>query len=418
MSVRVLIISNEFCCGSSSNGRTLMNMLKGFKPENLAQFAIHGQVDQDFCSHSFKVSDKDALNAFLGRKPKKTPSSSSSHTKGQEKKVVARNYRNLVFRDIVWKSYRWWNKEFTGFIENFNPKIIIFQAGDSPFMFNIARRIAKKYALPIVMYNSENYVLKKQIYNSNEKNNFWHFLLQKFLKNEYKKMMDVASFCIYSTEYLEESYQKVYPHPNKSTTIYTVTDMQNCAINNESKPFSLLYCGNLGVGRVYPLDELAKTLAKVDTNAKLHVYGKFTDQESQQVLCQNKNVEYGGLIPYSELPEKIKQASIVVHAENPERLQNLMGAFSTKIADCLACGKPFLVYASRDYPFVKYLEKNNAAHVAENTKELENVLANCIADTEYRNKYLQNAQNLAKENHCLDKTSQKTQRILKTILQD
>ena len=49
--LKVLIISNEFCSGSTANGRTLMNMLKGFKPEELAHFALHGYADKNFCNN-------------------------------------------------------------------------------------------------------------------------------------------------------------------------------------------------------------------------------------------------------------------------------------------------------------------------------------------------------------------------------
>ena len=103
----------------------------------------------------------------------------------------------MVIRDIVWRSYRWWNKDFNKFINDFAPDVVMLQAGDAPFMYAIALKIAKKYKLPIVMYNSEEYVLKEWMYSSAKNTPFWHYVLQRRLKTVYKRFMKQAAFCIY-----------------------------------------------------------------------------------------------------------------------------------------------------------------------------------------------------------------------------
>lgn len=416
---RVLVISNNSFNKSDSNGRTLMNFFMDYPKENIAQFYLHGEPDFDICANYYCVSDKDSLRAFKSLKSY-TKDGSVKHeveskTTTQSKKQT-RTCRTMFLRDIVWRSYRWWNKYFNNFIQKFNPEVVLLQAGDCPFMYNITRRVSKKYGIPIIMYNSENYVLKNKMYSNVKRGDFWHAILKKRLKKEYKKIMKAVSHCIYSTEYLEDCYQKAYLHEGKSTTLYTVTDMKDCSSKHEATSFNLLYCGNLGVGRVYPLDELAKTLALVDKNAKLKIFGKFTDEQSQKLVCDNQNVVYGGVVPYEQVPEEIKSSSMVVHTENPERLQNLLGAFSTKIADCLACGKPFLVYALREYPFVKYLEQNNAAHIAEDVDELKVVLGKCLKDIGFRNQFLKNSKKLAEKNHRVKENCRKMVEILKKVV--
>ena len=166
-----------------------------------------------------------------------------------------------------------------------------------------------------------------------------------------------------------------------------------------------MYCGNLGVGRVSSLCSVAEVLKEI--NAKLIVYGKFASDDDEKLLCSYDCVSYNGTVAYSEIPNILYKSSMVIHCENSSRLEDLKYAFSTKIADSLACGKPFLVFASREYPFVQYLEKYNAAFVAETKEELKSILLKCIENETYKRKNIENAIALVKENHNIISNSEK-----------
>jgi len=417
---QLLIISNEPLSNSTSNGRTLRNLLLNIPKEQKAQFYIHGEPDEEACSTFYKVSDRDALNAFLFKKAVKKAKSSVVHststTPSAEPKKIRKSCKTMVLRDIVWRSNRWWNKDFKKFVEDFAPDVVLLQAGDSPFMYAITLKIARMYNIPIVMYNSEEYVLKEKIYNGVDKKSIWHKLLQSRLKRIYMKFMQKASYCIYSTEYLEDKYQNKYPHPGKSCALYTVSELEPLDDKSDRNHFSFLYCGNLGVGRVYPLDEIAKVLLEIDKSATLDIYGEFTDSKSEEKLCSNSNVRYGGVVPYDEVPALMSKASMLLHCENPKRIEDLRGAFSTKIADSLASGKPFLVYATREYPFVQYLAKYDCAHIAADSEELKAVLEKCIEDLEYRNQYIGAACDIAKKNHNAEENCSRVLEIFNSIL--
>lgn len=409
---RVLIISNEPFSGGSSNGRTMMNMLLTYDRKCLAQFYIHGEPNQTFCENYYQVSDRLALNAFLHKRAKRGNVESSSGEKNEEKKVP-RNCRNLLLRDMVWMSFAWWNREFDAFLEKFSPEVVLLQAGDAPFMFAIARRIARRCRCPLVMYNSENYVLKRYLYSSARNDGIWHILLQRRLRHEYKKIMDQVSCCVYSMERLEADYQQVYPHSGKSMTLYTVSELSSETVAGKSNGrFEVVYCGNLGVGRAEPLAEFAKVLYEVDPEAKLMIYGKFVSEEDRLLVCANPAVEYCGVVDYAQVPDILRGADMIIHCENPGRVENLRNAFSTKIADSLAVGTPFLVYASRQYPFVQYLLKNRCAHIAETPQELKAVLTQCRQDAGYREQYLQAAKRTAEENHSVANNCRKMQEML------
>lgn len=398
---RVLLIANDAMNSSSSNGRTIMNLLRRFDAENLAQFYIHGTPDYEVCKKYFKSSDIDALRTFLFLKRKPEVIGGEKSNDSSSNKMRNKNCVKRLLRNIAWMSFRWWKKDFDEFIKAFSPNIILLQAGDAPFMYAIALKISKRYDIPIVMYNSESYVLKKYMYNSANKNRISHFFLKSSLKKQYQRIMKRVSYCIYSTEYLEREYQKKYPHANKSCTLYTVSEMKELP-DNSNESFNLLYCGNLGVGRDEPLAEIAKTLYEIDPNAKLDIYGKFTSEECENRVCSNENVNNNGFVPYEKLPRIMSESSMLIHTEHPDRLENLKNAFSTKIADSLASGRPFLVYAIKEYPFVQYLIENDCAHVASTKEELKEILQKCISDKEYRNKYIPKALETARKNHDSD----------------
>ena len=160
---KLLIVANEGIREELSNGRTILNLIKKISPSNIAQFYLHGEPDKKYCGSFFRVTDNDALNTFLHRKNivLHTEKNSESAT-NTAKKNIKKNCRTMFIRNLIWKSFCWWNKSFDDFINNFSPTVILLVAGDSPFMYAIARKIAKRMSIPVVLYTSENYVLKKK----------------------------------------------------------------------------------------------------------------------------------------------------------------------------------------------------------------------------------------------------------------
>ncbi len=414
--MKLLVLSNEALSKNTSNGRTMANLLSAFVSSELAQLYLHGTPDFSLCDNYYKVSDRDALSAFMSIKPYRKSGVVDSieaiktQSVGGEKKY-SHSCRNMVIRDVVWKSFRWWNRAFNEFLDTFSPDAVLLQAGDSPFMFRIARKIAKKRGIPLLMYNSEAFALKDVLYSGASKMDVWHWLLQKRLRKEYGRFMRDAAYCFYITEYMEEQYQIAYPHPGKSCALYTSSDMLQLP-DRSGETFRIVYCGNLGVGRVVPLCDVAQVLSEVNSEATLDIYGRFLSQEDEKTLCAFPNVRYFGVVPYDEIPQIMSEASLLLHVENKERLENLRYAFSTKIADSLASGRPFLVYASREYPFVEYLQRHCAAHVAADKAELKAVMCQGIKNKAWLSTPTENAISLAKKNHRKSKNAEKLKGVI------
>ena len=397
---KILIISAEALNKSSSNGRTLLNHVSGLDPSQISQFYLHGDPDPSVCRRYFQVSDFDALNYFRGRK--KRPQSFTDQSSPDSGKPVKRSHKNLVLRNLVWLSYRWWTPEFEEFLRESDPDAVLFQAGDMAFIFSIVLRVAKRLNVPILMYSSEYYVLKKQMYYGASALDPWLNTLQTMLKFYYKKFMQKAYFCFYITEALEAAYQEKYPHPGRSAVLHTASTLDPLPDLSDNDRFSLFYCGNLGRGRVEPLVEIAEVLYEVDPEAKLDIYGQAVSVEDHELLINSKSIVMHGTVDYSELPALMSKASIIINAENNDRVENQKYVFPAKIADCISCGRPFLEYGTREYPVVRYLEENGAAHIASSKEELKTVLTKCRNDIDYRNSTIENALALADKNHRVE----------------
>ena len=161
---KVLVISNTCFSRTESNGRTLGNFFLGWPQDSLAQFFLTGTPDGYYCSRYFQVSDRQALNALLGRGNiggevcavdcGNVPPAANSGRK------TARNALTMLCRNAIWKSGAWRKCGFWQWVDSFRPDIVLLQAGDCAFMFNLAVETARCQNARLVIYSSEGYYYK------------------------------------------------------------------------------------------------------------------------------------------------------------------------------------------------------------------------------------------------------------------
>ena len=392
---RILIISNNCLSKSDSNGRTLGNFVSLWPKDSLAQFCIHDQdKDWDICSNFYVISDMQVVKAFLfgqktdGRKTFSVDEITKKSNKiGQIK--VSRTPLSMLLRNVAWTSMRWQNEIFKTWINNFRPEIIILQAGDLPAFYDIAVRIATERKLPLAIYNSEEYYFKDYCYfGENTSFKFLYKIFHKKLKESVRNALKYATGSIYISEYLKELYDKEFGKRSITLMTSATEEVNSSAISQESSlKQAIIYGGNLGIGRHEALIDIGNALQEIDSNLKIDIYGKCDDFKVIQKLNNSKGINYIGLVPYHELQEKIKCARLLVHVESmrPYYIRDIKYGFSTKIADSLASGVPFFVYASSELTSVQYLSKNQCAIIATDKEQLNKKLKDALYDTKVRN---------------------------------
>lgn len=416
---RLLVISNSCLSNSTSNGRTLRNFLIGWDRNRIAQFYIQNEEpDFDVCNNFYRVTDGQALKSFLkgvsaGGKVEGSSEKSIEKSKVTEKKH-SRNPLTMLLREVVWNSRRWDSSSFKAWLDDFSPEVVLLQAGDSPFMLKIAMRICKERKIPLVIYNSEVYYFKNfDYFRSTGLSHLMYPIFSMYYKAVFKKTIKLAKKSIYICDMIKEEYDKEFGLP--SVTIYTATQAGYAGTRDNGNGFVVSYLGNLGVGRHESLIEIAEVLQNISTDYKLDVYGKIPDETVKTAFDNCKGINYKGFVSYDEVLEVMKNSNLLVHAESFSDFyrKDLQYAFSTKIADSLATGVGFLLYAPEEMACSKYLKDNNAAFVVHSEKELLNTLNNLVKNPEECKKFTQAALDLAEKNHNFSDNSNCFQMVIK-----
>lgn len=400
---KILVIANNSFSTTEANGRTLGNLFINWPKECLAQFALRAEnPDTTRCTNYFIVSDGAALQSFKTGHPAKNSYQISNSTKilpTSNSAKIKRSALTMLLRNLIWKSNRWRGREFDKWVEAFAPDMILLQAGDAPFMYDLALSLAQKRHVPLVMYNSECYYFKDFCYFTNTKSCWLYPVFRAIFKHSFRRFMKKVSGVIYITHALESLHQTVFKHNS-------ITLMTSSSLPKEShiKPFAenprIVYLGNLGLNRYKNLITIAQEVQKINPAWKVQVYGNVPGKAQKEMLnCAG--LELKGFVSYEDVMQIEQTADLLLHTEYNDAfyLKDLQYAFSTKIADCLSSGVPFLVYAPRSFSFVEYLSSNEAAFVATTPQRLPATLKQALLDEFKRKKQVKNALKLARQNH-------------------
>ena len=416
---RVMLIGNECISNTSSNGRTMRNLFVGWPKERIAQFCIRNtEPDYNVCNQFYYVSDQDALNSFL-----KGTRSSGIMVEPQQHAVQSvggrgRNPLTMLIRDVVWNSMRWAGTPFVKWVEDFAPDIILLQAGDCACMLNVARKLAKKYAIPLLIYNSEAYYFKRfDYFRTKGIKKFFYPIFHAQFRRSFRKCIHAAKYTIYCCDKLKEDYDKEFGIP--SDVIYTTTHITP-AHNHRNDQLQIVYLGNLGVGRHEGLVEIGNTLQRISANLKLKVYGKIPNDEVRIAFENCAGIEFKGFVSYDQVVEILHTCDILIHTENFSEFykEDLKYAFSTKIADSLASGTCFVIYAPDGMACTDYLKKNQAAWVINSSEKLLPTLEELCYDYHKREIFLEKAIDLSKKNHNPKVNAARFQELLCDCLRD
>lgn len=412
---KVLVIANNCFSLNNSNGRTLGGFFDGWPKDRLAQFCLGlDQPNYDLCDNYYCVTDSDAVRAVtLGSAHKLMDEKESCIPQNISRRKHKKTALSMLIRNIVWNSNRWRKKSFDRWIDEFAPEIVLFQNGDSAFMSKIALDIAKRRNIPLLVFNTEAYYFFTNTWFVLHWTDSLVFPLFNLLyKRQYRKMMKYVSHTIYCNSLLEEDYNREFKTKN-SSVLYTSSSLPFKAKELESESPTFSYLGNLELNRPFALIEIANALHAINSNYVLDIYGKLScDQEN--VFDKIGYIKYHGLIPYEDVKNVMQQSDFLFHAEynKGQWIDTLKYAFSTKIADSLACGANFLLYAPSNLACSKYIIDSKGAWYVEKKSDLISTLKEMLTNAEARRSYLQRAKKLAQENHTPQINSEKFQMIL------
>ena len=202
---RLLIVSHNCLSQTGSNGRTMANLVSGWPKEKIAQLFIHtGIPDFEICERYYCLSDSSVIRSCQNHKPagcrvvhlhKAAPA--GNHTRKSKNKIK----NSLVFflRELVWRSSLWNRVELVKWVDEYEPEIILVQAGDAGFLLNLAERISAQYHADIVIYNTEGYYFKTKSYlQDNNFTQIFYPLVNRSFKKAYRSLLEKSKVAIYN----------------------------------------------------------------------------------------------------------------------------------------------------------------------------------------------------------------------------
>lgn len=390
---KLLIISNASMSQSDSNGRNLARLTAFLSPSQKAQFFVYGTPDFDECFDYYRVTDSMALSSFLTRKKQSgvyTRELANKQNETQKKKKNKKTPFRMILRETVWKFGCWKNTFLDKWIESINPDCLLVVCGDNAFTLDLARRIASKKGLPIILYSTEEYPFKEYNYVTKRPSLFYK-ILKRIIEKAYKRIEKYVKAAVFNTIPLRDLFASKYSY--KCHYIYQSSNIDWI----ESKPKiaerpRISYLGNLGLNRHKALIDIAKVLSLIDSTLTLDIYGN-VPEEAKKEFEEYPNICLRGFVSYNKVVEIIHESSLLVHAEYNDGFYNrdLRYAFSTKISDCVCSGTPLLIYAFQGLAETTFLKEQKCAFVATNKGELLVEMNRALYDQQSREEVLKEA---------------------------
>lgn len=420
---RVLVISNNSFSKTNSNGRTLGNLFIGWPKERLAQFCIStAEPNYDLCDNYYLLTDRSMLEAFKhlrigARCSMEANYGTAGNTVVGGKKVFKTPWKALL-RHFVWSNKRWNSVEFNQWVEFFNPDLVFVMNSDAVFILDIAYYVSTKRNIPLVMYNTEGFYFFKHSYLNQSRyfNDTLFKIYQHIYRKHFKRMMKEVYLSFHLNTLLQDEYSKEFRGEHE--VLYTGSNLcfDNSNLHIESPVFT--YLGNFGFDRPSALIEVAEVLQSICPDYKLDVYGLIPNKEIQERFENCNGINYKGMIPYDEVVKVMYNSTILFHAESQSKKHEeaLRYGFSTKIADSISSGHPFLMYSSNKIAGAKYIIDTGSGWHANNRNELRQKILEILNNKDVRDMVLERAKEVAFKNHNVEKNTIKLREMLCSLV--
>ncbi len=422
MSCKILVISNNCLSRHNSNGRTLLNLLGGFLPEQIFQFYVANEVPSERTAAKFlRITDRDVIRSYPSfskrvslweDRPKTVPAEASHGVGGYGKKTALKS----LVRDLLWNTSGWVTRKLLAFARENGASVILLQAGDNVFLHRLARRVAKRSRLPLVIYNTEDYYFKDYDYMKRTMGaGLIYRAYHRAFCREFRKLIRASSTEVYNCGGLTELYNTALGREGK--TVYGSTDFQPAESIAEDGLIS--YTGNLGCGRHEVLMRVAKALQELSPDLCLDVYGP-ADERIAADITACRGLRYHGFVSYGEVCRVIRDSRLLVHVESFDEYyrRDTRFAFSTKLADYGASHIPTFIAAPATSETYAYMVENEAAFVAASADKIKDTLAEALFDGAERERKRQRALALSKANHSVEVNGKLFKEILEGSIHD
>lgn len=418
---RVLVISHNVFSNTTNIGKTLTAFFNNWKSDNLAQLYLYSEYpNTKVCNKYFRVTDFEMLESIFKLKSPGTVLNINDTNTEIAPIIIDSNLKTNIYnygkrkkpymyliRNLIWTTNKWNNEKFSKWLEDFNPEVIFYMAGDYSFSMKIALKICREKGLPLVVFLGDEY-----FYLDINKNSLIEKINRGIFKKSFIDMFSYLNTFIAASDNMQKKYSDEFN--KKGYTIMTpVETIESFKVDKTNKNLKISYIGNLSLDRWRPLVEIGKSLKKLGYS--LDIYSEETRIDILSQLNLDNGIKFKGAIPASIVKDVIKSSTIIVHVESSDELnsQKTKYSMSTKIAESLGSGVCLFAYGPDCASSIEYLIINDAACVVTKKEDLEAKIEEILKNENIREKYIKNALKLALEKHSLDINTQIFYKIIK-----
>lgn len=424
--MKVLIISHLPVATQNNMGKTFLSLFSQFDREEICQLYIYPAIPNvDRCSSYYRVTDKDVLAWFLGKRniggeiDRGLIRADQGLYERESDEGLYRNRKNKspvrrLLRDAMWMLAPWYGKRLKAWLEREKPDCIFVAPGAAKFLYDMALIIAKDRKTPVVSYVCDEY------YFVNTPDSLLDRMRLKLLQRKIRKLMTESCHLVVISEELKRAYAETFG----VETSVVMTGAQ-CSIAETpvvlEAPAEISYFGNIRCNRYVVLAEIGRELDAINrelgSSFRLKIYTSEKDPQILGEFADIESVKLCGFVTGQAYEQAFHNAQLLLHVEafDESSVDFTKHSVSTKIADSLASGIPLVAYGPAEISSMQHLLRNEAALAATSREELRPMLMKAFGDPAERQKAARNGLETAKKYHDSRISGQKMRKILETI---
>lgn len=399
---RILIISHCPLNKENNMGRTIYELFEGYDPNCLAHLYFNNLKPKfDICHNFYQITDKTAFKSFFKRTGvrgnivnNELVSSAKSDAESFNRRIKSLfDNRSLgrLLRDYLYRMSRLKTSQLYDWVEEFKPDCIFFLPGFYIFSMDFTMALAKKYSIPVFTYFVDDFYCV----NDSGWRGFFH---HQAYKKHFRKYIAFSTKNFYISHNNIELYQRKF---NVNGEVLMVPTPIKTYPKNSYDKNRFVFMGNLSLGRVDSLIDIAKTLARINSAAYIEIHSRFTNKKTVKKLAKYDNIKLCSFVSYDEANLLIANSAVAINCESfkPKNIKRIFCSFSTKIPDILSLKTLMFSYGPKGVASIDYIKENDCGLVATNINELENILSKYFRNEFDIQAIINNGLQTLKKNH-------------------